>query len=130
MPRIFTLDEARALLPGVQAHAAAVAAVRADLAELALAVQTGDPSPHGGVAELKAFEARLHEELSWFAAQGLELKGWAPLVLDFPAVLAGREVLLCWLEGEDALAWYHSPVTGFAGRRRLPAERTGGLGGG
>jgi hypothetical protein len=29
-------------------------------------------------------------------------------------------VLLCWLEGEEELAWYHHVGLGFAGRRRLP----------
>jgi hypothetical protein len=28
-------------------------------------------------------------------------------------------VLLCWLEGDRELAWYHRLDTGFAGRRPL-----------
>jgi hypothetical protein len=51
---------------------------------------------------------------------GVELKGAAPLLLDFPADLAGVHVYLCWLEGESELAWYHRVDLGFAGRRRLP----------
>ncbi len=115
----FTLEAARALMPKVVAHGDDVVAVRADLTELAAALARGDDSPLGGVAEAKALEARLHEELNWFRSAGLELKGWAPLLVDFPSVLDGRDVLLCWLEGETSLSWYHPVELGFPGRRRL-----------
>ena len=57
-------------------------------------------------------------------AEGIEVKGWAPVLVDFPAVLDGQDVLLCWLEGEPALEWYHRVDLGFAGRRRLPGARS------
>src|SRR4051794_11215798 len=97
----FTLDEARAALPEVIEHANDVIAVRADLTELAAALSRSEESQLGGVAEAKALEARLHEELNWFRSSGMELKGWAPLLVDFPSSLDGRDVLLCWLEGEQ-----------------------------
>jgi hypothetical protein len=50
----------------------------------------------------------------------VELKGLAPLLVDFPADLDAVPVLLCWLEGESELAWYHRADLGFAGRRRFP----------
>ena len=31
----------------------------------------------------------------------------------------GREVYLCWEEGEPEIAFWHEPETGFAGRRPL-----------
>jgi hypothetical protein len=40
--------------------------------------------------------------------------------VDFPAELDGVPVLLCWLEGDAGLEWYHRTDLGFAGRRRLP----------
>ena len=117
---LFTIDEARALLPDVLERAASVIEVRADLAELAASIAAGEGSSHGGVPEAKALEARLHELLGWFATTGIELKGWAPMLVDFPSVLDGHDVLLCWLEGEPELAWYHRVELGFPGRRRLP----------
>lgn len=116
----FTVDAARRLMPDVVQHAADLVPVRADLAELRLAVQAGRSSPLGGLPELKALEARLHEGISWFPAHGIQVKGIAPLLLDFPSDLDGEPVLLCWLEGEEALDWYHHPALGFMGRRRLP----------
>ena len=72
--------------------------------------------------EAKALEARLHELLGWFTAHDIEVKGAAPIIIDFPAQLLAAPVLLCWLEGEAELAWYHRAELGFLGRRRLPPE--------
>lgn len=121
MPNLFSLDEARALVPEVLAHAARLVAVRADLVELQTALTRGLPSPLGTLPEAKGLEARLSELLGWFPEHGLDVKGVAPLLVDFPATLNGEAVLLCWLEGEHELGWYHKPEHGFAGRRVIPA---------
>lgn len=42
------------------------------------------------------------------------------LLIDFPAVIDGREVLLCWKPGEQSLEWYHGVEEGFMSRRRIP----------
>ena len=124
MDRIFTISEARDLLPEVIARADEFITVRADLIELRAALQWGEPSPLGGLPEAKALEARFDELLNWFPAHDLELKGAAPLLLDFRSRIDGDDVLLCWLEGDRELAWYHKPEHGFAGRRRIPAGAT------
>jgi hypothetical protein len=116
----FAVDEARALLPELLTHADEFVRARADLTELLNTLQAGEASPLGGVPEAKALEARIDELLSWFGGQGLDVKGVAPLLLDFWSELDGEPVLLCWLEGDAELAWYHRPEHGFAGRRPLP----------
>jgi hypothetical protein len=40
-------------------------------------------------------------------------------LVDFPALVAGRQVWLCWRLGEDDVAWWHELSTGLAGRRPL-----------
>jgi hypothetical protein len=122
MSRQFSYAEAAALMPQVREVAADIVETRAELAELSSVLNGGDESPLGGVAEAKALEARLHELLSWFPANGIEVKGAAPIIIDFPSALLGTDVLLCWLEGEAELGWYHRPDLGFLGRRRLPPE--------
>ncbi len=122
MDQIFTVRQARDLLPAVVAHAEQLIAVRADLAELQADLRRGVPSPLGGLPEAKGLEASFSELLAWFANRGIEVKNFAPLLLDFPATLDGQPVLLCWLEGESALTWYHRLDCGFAGRRVIPAE--------
>jgi len=123
VPNLFTLDEARKLIPEVLVQAASLVAVRADLVDLQTALARGVPSPLGALPEAKGLEARLSELLAWFPEHGLDVKGVAPLLVDFPARLNGETVLLCWLEGEHELGWYHKPEHGFAGRRVIPALR-------
>jgi hypothetical protein len=120
MDRLFTLDEAHALLPAILREAATLVAARADLAEITFDRDATGSSPLGGLPELKAVEARIEEIISTWGERGLEIKGIAPVLLDFPAVLDGVSVRLCWIEGETELAWYHRTDLGFAGRRPLP----------
>jgi hypothetical protein len=121
MSRAFSVAQARELMPDVLSHGDDLIEVRASLVELQAALAAGERSPLGGLPEAKAFQAQLSELLGWFPDHGLDLKGFAPLLLDFPSELAGEPVLLCWLEGERELGWYHKLAFGFAGRRRIPA---------
>lgn len=107
-------------MPAVLEHARDFVAVRADLAELTHDLRHLGASGLGGLPEAKGLEARIDEVLSWFDAEEIEIKGVAPLLVDFPAVLDGVSVRLCWLEGETALGWYHRSDLGFPGRRPLP----------
>jgi arsenite methyltransferase len=117
---LFTLAEARAVLAELRPSLDELVRLRADAAELSAAVRGGLPTTLGGVPEGKAAEARLDELMTEIQSHGVELKGFAPLLLDFPSTLDGVPVLLCWLEGDQALEWYHRTDLGFLGRRRLP----------
>lgn len=103
MDRIFTVDEVRALLPAILTETDELIAARADLAEIAFDRENAGSSPLGGLAEIK----------------GIEVKGIAPVLLDFPALLDEVSVRLCWIEGETELGWYHRTDLGFPGRRPL-----------
>lgn len=117
---LFTLDEARAELARLLPVLDEVVTLRADAAELAAAgVPGGRPTTLGAVPELKGAQARLDELLTEVQQTGAELKGLAPLLVDFPGELEGVDVLYCWLEGDRSLAWYHRTDLGFAGRRPL-----------
>jgi hypothetical protein len=119
MDALFTFATAADLLPEARRRIAEVAEHAGRLQRLATRIDAGDGRP-GAVAEAKALEARVDDELGWFRDQGIQVKGVAPALLDFPAraVVDGEEqvVLLCWREGEEALAWYHPVETGYLGR--------------
>jgi hypothetical protein len=118
---LFTVAQARAELTGLLPVLHDLITVRADVVELAAALKDGAaPTELGGLPEWKAAEARLNELMIRVQETGAELKGIAPLLVDFPGDLGGVPVLLCWLEGEAELGWYHRLDLGFAGRRRLP----------
>lgn len=120
---LYTVAEARAELARLLPVLAEIVTLRADTAELAVAVQPGGVvSDLGGMPEYKAAQARLDELMTTVQQSGALLKGLAPLLLDFESELDGESVLLCWLEGDTELAWYHRKDLGFPGRRRLPPE--------
>ena len=41
-------------------------------------------------------------------------------LVDFPAVIDGEEVFLCWRSDEDDVLFYHGINEGFAGRKPIP----------
>lgn len=116
---LFTLAEARAELAGLRPTLDELVHVRADATELAATVHNGEPSPLGGLPELKGMQARLDELMTAIQDTGAELMGFAPLLVDFPAALDGVDVRLCWLEGDSELRYYHRSDLGFAARRPI-----------
>ena len=121
--RQWTLDEATAALPEVCAvvrkirelvTAARVHAVEHGGADGAPVSGNGHgPKVRGDDRELRALLAELDR-------QGVIVRDPARGLIDFPAVSAsGRTYLLCYLEGEDAIEWWHWPEDGFAGRTPL-----------
>jgi hypothetical protein len=48
-------------------------------------------------------------EINAIGVQVKDMKG----LLDFPSVLDGKSILLCWKLGEKEIAYWHSPEDGF-----------------
>ena len=120
MDPTFTLETARTTLDEMRGSLDELVEVRAELATRAHAHNAGaDVS----IPDIKALEARMGELLDGVRARGVQVKGYAPILLDFPMEVDGRVVLLCWLEGEAHLGWYHELETGFMGRRPLDQLR-------
>lgn len=61
----------------------------------------------------------LHQELG---DVGCEPKDLVVGLVDFPALVEGRKVCLCWKLGEPEVAWWHECRDGFAGRRLIDAQ--------
>jgi hypothetical protein len=114
---VFTLDQARAELARLRPRIDALLVRRADLVELRADIDAGLLHPHGRLADAKAWEAAIFAELERFAETGAQVKGFAPLLLDYPGERDGVPILWCWVEGEPDIAWYHRVDCGFAGRR-------------
>ena len=132
-PRVFTLEEANALLPRVNALVAQQLARRQTIEERlhVLAERTGVP-PEGvvekpddpdDVREIKRdIIARLHEyQSSWndLENMGIVLKDARTGLLDFYSRIDGKLVFLCWKYGEEAITHYHDVDSGFAGRKPI-----------
>ena len=101
--RHWTLDEATAALPDVRTK---VQRLRQLL--------SARPTANGQGTRLDADIAALVAELD---ADGIIVRDPERGLIDFPARSAsGETYLLCWLDGEDAIEWWHWPDAGFAGR--------------
>jgi hypothetical protein len=130
MARVFTLDEATALLPrlreillGMQETQASVDRLQTELAGLA---QAASGNGHLLLAQMerKRREAQTLSERQNKSQEeineiGCEMKGLEEGLIDFPSDRDGRTVYLCWKLGEERIEWWHELDTGFSGRQPL-----------
>lgn len=64
--------------------------------------------------------AGVQKYLAYFRDLELQIKDIDRGLVDFPAIVAGREVYLCWEQDEESIEFWHDLESGFAGRARLP----------
>ncbi|MCH2130900.1 MAG: DUF2203 domain-containing protein [Pirellulaceae bacterium] len=131
--RIFTLEEANAMLPLVSAIASDLARLSRDVIDrrqrLAYVAQnrelsTGDPYDDEIALverELDQDSQQLREYVEELRELGVEPKGAAEGLVDFPTMLDGRLAYLCWKVGEPEVLFWHELDAGFAGRQPLAA---------
>ncbi len=119
VPERYTIEQADALLPEVAERMERLGALQRRAATgLAGDRRRARRNGHRGGLDA-ALAGEMGALLTWFEEKHLVVKGVTPPLVDFPAEYGGREVLLCWTEGEERLGWYHLPDAGFAGRRPI-----------
>jgi len=57
--------------------------------------------------------------LADFARRDIQIKDLERGLIDFPAIISGREVFLCWEQDEEDIEFWHDLDTGYAGREKL-----------
>ena len=141
MARFFDLDDANRALPELRTILETLRDERAQLIELrdefarqtaretaahgpAPADDPADVSPiaeegrrlrlrmQGVIDQMQAGVARIDE-------LGATLREIETGLIDFPALVSGRQVWLCWRLGEGDIEWWHELAEGFGGRRAL-----------
>jgi hypothetical protein len=132
--KLFTIEEANQTLPLVRAITADLVQLTNELVERRqrLAMLTSGREREVGNPysdELAAIEAeiekdaqRLREFVDELIALGVEPKSAMDGLIDFPAMLDGRLVYLCWKLGEPEVIHWHEVDAGFAGRQTIAAE--------
>jgi hypothetical protein len=73
-------------------------------------------------AELERGQEKMEEYVRELAQLGVELKDPFTGLVDFPSLMNGRPVYLCWRLGEAEVAYWHELEAGFAGRQKLPSR--------
>ena len=119
--RHFSVEEANALLPKVAPLVEQLRDGHALMEARQDEVTESIPTNGGGAVHREFLEAttRAAKSLSELEGLGLVVRDPSSGLVDFPAVRDGQEVFLCWRLGEPAVAWFHPPETGFAGRQPL-----------
>jgi hypothetical protein len=121
--RHFTIDEANALLGELGTLLRSLREARDELADagahaaLADAASTnggGQPGRQVGEAFLK-----LRRLLLAIQEAGIVVRDIDRGLIDFPSILGGEEVYLCWELGEDRVGWWHELDAGYGGRQPL-----------
>jgi len=140
MTRFYDIDAANAAIPVLDGIVGILGEQRAELVRLrddVLASGSGNEgspapvtAPTGAEApisnDLRLIRLRMQGLIDQMAAGvaridalGLTLRDIERGLVDFPALVSGRQVWLCWKYGEGAIGWWHDLETGFDGRRPL-----------
>jgi hypothetical protein len=69
--------------------------------------------------ELEFIIEIIQEGMNQIDELGGQLKDLDTGLVDFPTIIDGEEVLLCWKYGEKSIRFYHGLTDGFAGRKPL-----------
>jgi hypothetical protein len=143
MTRFYDLDSANARIPEVREILEQLKSQREDLIRLRdlvlerqEAVEAGG-DPSGGPSrssddddgpddELRLIRLRMQGLIDQMQAAvariddlGITLRDIETGLIDFPALVTGRQIWLCWRLGEDDVGWWHELNDGFSGRRQL-----------
>jgi hypothetical protein len=149
MTRFFDIDSANAAVPELDGIVSVLAEQRAELVRLrddVLERTGGGEGVSGGRGErrsrgdaeddrdagaataddLRLTRLRMQGLIDQMAAGvaridalGLTLRDIEHGLVDFPALVAGRQIWLCWQRGEPKVDWWHDLDSGFSGRRPL-----------
>jgi hypothetical protein len=135
--RTFTLPEAQLLLPVLrsllkQAIEAKklIETIDTEFQELAhriflsggLLVEIGKAATRR--AERDKTVQRIKDVVAEIDATGVQVKDLDMGLLDFPCVVDGKTILLCWKMGEEKITHWHDLEEGYAGRKPIDANIT------
>jgi hypothetical protein len=135
LSKTFTLSEAQTLLPVVEALLVRAQASATRSEELEQEMQqlvqriflTGGMHVDVSAAARRRAERdkavqEAKDSLAEIDSIGVQVKDLEQGLLDFPSLMDGKLVLLCWKLGEPAITHWHTEEEGFAGRKPLDSR--------
>jgi hypothetical protein len=137
--KIFTVQEANSILPLVRAITKDLVNLSREVTERRERVWASYGNRTGKQRdiyreelaqieeELEKDTARLYEFVEELRDLGVEPKNGPEGLIDFPAMIDGRLVFLCWKFGEPEVLYWHDLDAGFRGRQSLVAGSIAGI---
>lgn len=132
MERTFTLDEAQMLLPVLKSLLERAIEGKQQLQEFEEEFERFSSRIFlngGTLVDIPAFLARKKERekvlqrvkdaVAEIDSIGVQVKDLDIGLLDFPCVVDGETILLCWKLGEDRITHWHGLEEGFKGRKPI-----------
>ena len=132
MSRTFTVAEAENLLPVLESLLRSAIQAKALIEEVDGEMQSlaNRIFVNGGTmvdvvkvarrkAEREKATQRAKDAVAEIDATGVQVKDLDIGLLDFPCVVEGEVILLCWKLGEDKIGHWHNTTEGFAGRKPI-----------
>lgn len=119
----YSREEARALLPKIRQWLEELSELRVELEKndrrLAGMMTSGQDQGGSLVNRNVKVLAGMKELLQRFEDREIMIKDLNRGLIDFPALIGGKEVFLCWEKDEDDIEFWHDIDSGFAGREPL-----------
>jgi len=119
----FTREEANALLPQLTTLLSQLRDSKDELTDAEAHEALSDAAPGNGGGEegrqVGVAFLEVRRLLETLEQAGIVLRDIDRGLVDFPALLDGREVYLCWEVGEDEVDHWHDLEGGYGGREPL-----------
>ena len=131
MTRFYTIDEANSALPEVERILIALRDQREELIQMrdrvVQASPEGDETPSTGAAEqirllrlgMQGLIDQMQAGVARLVDLDITLRDISTGLIDFPALMSGRPIWLCWRLGEPSVDWWHRHDEGFQNRRSI-----------
>jgi hypothetical protein len=119
----YSRDEAQALVPQLRVWLAELHRLREETERFEKRLNglnpdgqdTGGDTVNRWIRALAGMQSVLGE----FQRREIFIKDLSRGLVDFPALIGGREVFLCWEADEDTVEFWHDLETGYGGREKL-----------
>ena len=121
--RHFSREEANALLPQLTALLSQLQEAKDELTDTEAHEALSEAAPTNGGGEqgrqVGVAFLEVRRILETVERAGIVLRDIDRGLVDFPALIDGREVYLCWELGEDEVGYWHDLEGGYGGREPL-----------
>ncbi len=119
----YTREEATALLPQLRVWLEKLRVFREEIERsdkrLASLMSPGNDVGGDLVNRWIRALAEMQGVLGEFQKREIQIKDLDRGLLDFPAIIGGREVFLCWEQDEERVEFWHDLEAGYGGREKL-----------